>query len=159
MNPRIYAKALGAACLVVAGCTSPPTQTVQCTPPTGARPAGPGPALVNQEYGTVATPIPTNAVLFTHEALARGVSVQALFAARTETGTVQVSARLVSCLDQALVLRARTSFMQKSTAPAEAPSAWQNVYLPARATAVYMERSLGAEEVALYLVELAPISP
>lgn len=157
-----WAATVGPAALaLLAGCSAPAPvqQTVQCSAAAAARPAGPGPALVSQEYGTTATPIPTNAVLFTDEALAQAVSVQALFAARTEAGTVQVSARLVSCLDRPLLLRARTAFLHKSTAPAEAPSAWQPVHLPPRATTLYAESSLGRDEVALYLIELAPATP
>lgn len=136
-----------------------PKQTVQCQPAPTAAVADTGTALVSQAYGTVASPIPTNAVLFTHEGLAQMVSVQALFAERASTGNVQVQVRLISCSDRPLVLRARTSFLQASTAPAEAPSAWQYVHLPARATALYQERSIAGEAVARYLVELAPESP
>jgi hypothetical protein len=164
---RVTPVVLGLGSLLLAGCqgglprvgAQATLQTVQCQAPTGPRPAGDGPALVSQEYGTSSTPIPTNAVQFTHEGLARSVSVQALFAGRSDTGTVQVSARLVNCLDKPLVLRARTSFMQRSTAPAEPTSAWQNVFLSPRATAVYQEKSLSGDAVALYLIELAPASP
>jgi len=134
----------------------PVAQTVQCMPPAAARPADAGPALVQQEYGSTHTPIPVNAVLFTHEGLAAHVAVQALYAGRTEAGTVHVTARLVNCADQPIVLRARTSFLQQSTAPAEPVSAWQNVFLPPRATALYQERSLARETVASYLIEIAP---
>jgi hypothetical protein len=137
----------------------PPPQTVQCTVTRTARPADASPALVQQEYGASHTPIPVNAVSFTHEGLAAHVGVQALFAGRTDTGTVQVSARLVNCTDQAIVLRARTSFLLRSTAPAEPASAWQPVFLPARATTVYQERSLSMDGVASYLIEIAPEAP
>jgi hypothetical protein len=138
----------------------PVAQTVQCQPPAapgaGARAADTGPALVQQAYGTAHTPIPVNAVLFTHEGLAAHVAVQALYAGRTEGGTVHVTARLVNCADQPIVLRARTSFLQPSTAPAEPASAWQNVFLPPRATALYQERSMARDTVASYLIEIAP---
>jgi hypothetical protein len=151
----------------LAGCTAtlpqapawlagPVAQTVQCQPARAPQPAPQGPALVQQAYGTAHTPIPANAVLFTHEGLAAHVAVQGLFAGRTEAGTVEVSARLVNCTDQPVALRARTSFLAASTAPAEPASAWQPVFLAPRATAVYQERSLGRERVASYLIEIAP---
>lgn len=143
---------------VLAACSSAPPadQTVSCRVPTGGVAAPAGPALVTQGYGTTASPIPLNAVLFTDNALASSVAVQSLSSGRTEGGTVQVNVRLINCSDRLLVLRARTSFMAKSGAPTEAASAWQMVPLPAKATAVYAEKSLGREGVEAYLVEMAP---
>lgn len=142
---------------LLAACASAPApvdQAVQCTPPDAARPAPAGPALVSQQYGTAITPIPLNAVLFNDDATARQVAVQALYSARTEGGTVEVSARLVSCLDRPTVVRARTTFMSKSTAPVEPASAWHPVAIGPRATATYVERSIARDEVGAFLVEI-----
>lgn len=145
---------------LLAACASAPPpveQVVQCTPPDAARPAPAGPALVNQDYGTAITPIPLNAVLFNDDGIARSVSVQALYSSRTAGGTVEVSARLVSCLDRPAMVRLRTTFMSKNAAPVEPPSAWHPVALSPRATALYAERSIARDEVGAFLVEIAPL--
>lgn len=161
INPLHAGAVLAAACAtLLAGCGSQPPvvdQTLQCRPPAANRPAPAGPALVTQGYGTTADPIPLNAVLFTDNGLAQRVAVQSLASARTEGETVQVTVRLLNCADQPLMLRARTSFMLASGAAAELPSAWQLVALPAKATGLYSERSLARDQVAAYLVELAPL--
>lgn len=160
---RRWATALSGAALaaLLAACASKsapePRQTVSCTPPSTARPAPQGPALVAQDYGTAISPIPLNAVLFTQEALAKSTAVQAIFSSRTDAGTVRVSARFVSCVDKPTVVRARTSFLTKTTAPAEPPSAWQHIALIPNATALYSEISIAQDEVGMFLIEVAPL--
>lgn len=112
-----------------------------------------GPALVGQRYGMAMTPMPLNSVQFSGQDVARAMAVQNLYAARTPTGTVQVSARFVSCLDQPASVRVRTSFMRADTAPAEAPTPWRLVFLEPRATALYSELSVSTDATA-YLIEV-----
>lgn len=162
MGRWLATASVGAAVLVLLGAcaskgASEPRQTVSCTAPTTARPAPSGPALVTQDYGTAISPIPLNAVLFTNEGLAKRTAVQGIYSSRTESGTVRVSVRFVSCADQPLMVRARTSFLTKSMAPAEAPTAWQNVALTPNATALYSEISVAQDEVGMFLIEVAPL--
>lgn len=148
------AAALSFAAVLAACSSAPPSLTVTCAAP--APPGEGGPALVGLNYGPAMTPIPLNAVLYTQESVTREVAVQGLYSTRTAGGTVEVSARFVNCTDRPTVIRARTSFMAKNTAPLEAASAWQPVALPPRATALYVERSLSREGVEHFLLEVAP---
>lgn len=127
---------------VVADCHLPSTQE------------RPGPALVGQRYGMAMTPIPLDSVQFGGPETARAMAVQNLYATRTPTGTVQVSARFVSCLDQPASVRVRTSFVRADTSPAEAPTPWRLVFLEPRATALYSELSASTDASA-YLIEVA----
>ena len=113
----------------------------------------PGPALVGQGYGMTMTPLPLNSVQFSSKGLSRTMAVQSLYAARTPTNTVEVSARFLSCADKPATVMVRTSFMRASTAPAEAPSAWKTVYLQPRAIAMYSELSVSTD-TAIYLIEV-----
>ena len=152
---RVAAIACAVATLALAGCgTLPgaPPVVAQCTEPeVGNRP---GPALVGQAYGMAMTPLPLNSVQFGALDIARSVAIQSLYASRTPTGTVQVAARLLSCADSPIVVRMRTSFQQASTAPSEPASAWHDVFLAPRATAVYTEMSTSVD-AATYLVEIS----
>jgi hypothetical protein len=149
--------AIGLFAAVLQACSSKPAMTVQCELPKQARPAPEGMALVSQEYGVTISPIPLNAVLFTDKKVSENVAVQALFSERTDGDTVRVTARLVSCYDEPKMVRARVSFMRKNTAPAESPTAWQNVALTPRATGLYTETSISSKDVASYLIEIAPV--
>ncbi|HYF42069.1 MAG TPA: hypothetical protein VEA35_06425 [Ramlibacter sp.] len=144
------------AATALAGCmaTVPgaPPVVVECQMPTQSVRAGP--ALVGETYGMKMTPLPVNSVQFGSQATAQAMAVQSLFAERSQTDTVQVTARFVSCLDRPSSVRVRTSFLRASTAPAEAPTAWKTVYLEPRATAVYSELST-VQDVASYLIEVA----
>jgi hypothetical protein len=141
--------------LVTAGCAvNVPDAVVECSVPR-SRPAPKGPALVGHEYGMKMSPIPLDAVQFTEQRIANTVAVQALYASRTPTETVQVTARFVNCTEQPIAVRARTSFLRASQAPSEPISAWQTVYLSPKATGIYTESSIGRGEVMNYLVELA----
>jgi len=122
-----------------------------------ARRAAPvaGPALVANVPKSM-TPIDLNAVQFTDKPLTRQVLVEGLFARRTETDTVEVTARFVNCTDKPLQVQARSSFMDVSQAPTEPVSAWTQVFIPPKGTGTYRERSMSRDEVQYYLIELAP---
>ncbi|MFT3667976.1 MAG: hypothetical protein QM795_05185 [Pseudoxanthomonas sp.] len=122
-----------------------------------ARRAAPvaGPALVANVPKSM-TPIDLNAVQFTDKPLTRQVLVEGLFARRTETDTVEVTARFVNCTDKPLQVQARSSFMDMSQAPTEPVSAWTQVFIPPKGTGTYRERSMSRDEVQYYLIELAP---
>lgn len=150
---------LAAVAGLAAGCaTDVPDAVVECSVPKG-RLTAKGPALVGHEYGMKMTPIPLDAVQFTEQRIANSVAVQALYASRTPTETVEVIARFVNCTEQPIALRARTSFLRSSQAPSEPISAWQTVHLHPKATAIYTEKSIGRTEVTNYLIELAGDQP
>jgi hypothetical protein len=148
---RWAASALAA---VLSACSQIPVGTpgvVECSAPVHSERTGS--ALVGQPYGMAMSPIPLNAVQFGNAVLSRSVVVQSLHAARTPTDTVRIYARFVSCLDEPLAIRMRTSFLRSDTAPAEPSSAWKYVFLPARTTAVYEESSV-SRDVVSYLIEV-----
>ena len=128
-----------------------PPVVAQCETPIGGE--RPGPALVGQAYGMAMTPLPLNSVQFGSDAASRSMAVQNLYAARTATSTVEVSARFLSCLDKPTTVLVRTSFLRENSAQAEPPSAWKAVYLEPRATAVYSEMSTSID-AAHYLIEV-----
>jgi len=100
------------------------------------------------------TPIDLDAVQFVDPALTRDILVAGLYARRTETDTVEVTARLVNCTGRPLQVQARSSFMDEAQAPTEPTSAWSRVFVPAYGTGIYRERSIGRDEVSYYLIEL-----
>src|SRR6185295_16626386 len=108
-----------------------PPLVVQCVPPNpGARP---GTALVGQQYGMQHSPLPVNSVQFDSQVTASQIAVQGLYASRSPTDTVEVAARLVSCIDAPQMVRARTHFLRDNQSPAEPTSIWREVQVPARA--------------------------
>jgi hypothetical protein len=117
-----------------------------------AAPAG-GPALV-ANVSRAMTPIDLNAVLMTDKPVWKSVVVEGLFARRTETETLEVTARLVNCSKNPIVIQARASFMDEGQAPTEAPSVWKTIFISPLATGVYQERSIGTTRVGAYLIEL-----
>lgn len=153
MRARMFflmaAASLLGACAPAAATRKP---VVECDFPTQGAPTGP--ALVSRVYGEM-SPIPLDAVQFTDRDLAEQVVVQTLRSERTATNTLRVSARLVNCLDRALAVNARTSFLGADDAPAEPDSSWQTVVLQPRSSAVYRQASL-APDVQAFLVELRP---
>jgi hypothetical protein len=136
----------------LAGCAQVPPVVVECQAATGA--GRPGPALVGQAYGTQHSPLPLNSVQFDAQATASRLAVQDIFADRTGTDTVEVTARFVSCADAPSSVRVRTSFMRVNHAPAEPTSAWKVVHLAPRAISHYTELST-SRDVASYLIEIA----
>nr|WP_314444503.1 hypothetical protein [uncultured Sphingomonas sp.] len=147
------------AAVLVAGHAGPASaaenRVVRCnTAKAGKAPPYAGAALVANIPKSM-TPIDVNAVQFTDRAMTRQVIVEGLFARRTPTNTVEVSARLVNCTDRPLQLLARSSFMDAVQYPVEAASAWTRVIIPARGTGLYREQSISQDEVGYYLIELA----
>lgn len=139
--------------MVLTGCATSPTNVVECGSTIKA-PPGTGPAILGKEYGVQMSPIPADSVLFATKGLAKHVAIQGLFASRTETDTVQVTARFVNCSDQVVKLGVRVHFMDSKQRPTEKPTVWQAVFIQPRSMGVYTESSLGAENVGSYLVEL-----
>lgn len=129
-------------------------RVLKCKPSVArAAPAYPGPALVANIPRSM-TPISLNAVQMTDRKLRRVMLVEGLFAMRTPANTLEVTARFVNCTKNDMVIQARSSFMDKNQIPTEPMSVWRNVVIPAYGTGVYQERSIGAEAVEAYLVEL-----
>ncbi|MFL6604457.1 MAG: hypothetical protein ACJ8R9_24415 [Steroidobacteraceae bacterium] len=136
------------------GCsTQHPPLVVKCGKVGGGHAVGA--ALVGQEYSLQATPIPLDSVQFSSWDTTRLLSVQRLYAARTPTNTVEVTARFVSCSDTPFNVRVRTSFVDANQAPTEPVSAWKTVYLQPRLTAVYSEYST-SRSATRYLIEVTP---
>ena len=149
-----FAVALATLLMISAwGCVGQPPLVTECSQ--SMKGDRTGPALVGVEYGRRATPIPLNSVQFSEWPSARAVAVQRLYAARTPTSTVQVTARFVSCLDDPTTLLVRTSFLDESQAPSEPTSAWKSILLEPRLTTVYSETSTSTD-VANYLIEIMP---
>jgi len=162
MKNWLASLALPALTLLLQACGSTPepvvaTQVVGCSQPKGPLAAPEGPALVSQNYGPNMTPVPLNSVMFSHQQLAERVVVQGLFTERAEGGGVRVTARFVNCTDAPEMLRARISFLTKTTAPAEAPSGWKPVPLGPRGLGLYSEVSISTDSVNSYVIELAPM--
>jgi hypothetical protein len=151
--PSLALAAVVASLASLAGCASPEKTpiVVQCTTPVA--PDRAGPALVGQAYGMAMTALPLNSVQFSAGDVARSLAVQNLYASRTLTNTVEISARFVSCLDSPSTILVRTSFLRANSAPAEPASAWKSVYLQPRGTAVYSESSVSLD-AASYLIEV-----
>ena len=129
---------------VICGCSAAPPKswpTVECKAPAAGAPIS-GPALVGKEFGMQISPIPLNAVLYTDSGIARQSAVQHISSHETETGTVAVLTRFMNCSDEYQHLRVRTSFLDQRQVPVEKPTAWQSVYVQARATGVYRESSI-----------------
>jgi hypothetical protein len=118
-----------------------------------ADPGQGGPALVANVPRSM-TPITLNAVQMTDKTLRRKMVVEGLFAMRTEGENIEVVARFVNCTNKDIVVQARSSFMDKSQLPTEKSSIWENVYVPARGTGTYQERSIGGAKVEAFLVEI-----
>lgn len=153
---RLALLLLGAAVMTHTGAASAAeNRVVQCKTKKAAKAAGyAGPALVANIPKSM-TPIDLNAVQFVDRGLTRSVLVEGLFARRTETDTVEVTARFVNCTGSPLQVQARSSFMDAAQVPTEGTSAWSRVFLPPYATGVYRERSISRADVNYYLIELS----
>lgn len=114
---------------------------------------GGGPALV-ANIPKAMTPIDLNAVLMTDKAVRKAVIVEGLFARRTETDTLEVTARFVNCTKEPISVQVRSNFMDQSQVPTEPSSVWKTVYISPRSIGTYQERSIATGNVAAYLVEL-----
>jgi hypothetical protein len=151
MQPKVLV-VLAVLLTPILGCAARQPLVVECTSSIKDNHRA-GPALVGQEYGVQSTPIPLNSVQFADWGVAKELAVQHLFASRTPTNTVQLTARFISCSDEAVSLKVRVSFLDANQLPTEPTSAWQTVFLQPRLTAVYAERS-AAKNVSSYLVEV-----
>lgn len=141
----------------LAGCASGPASpplVVECTTPPWPGGVRAGAALVGQHYGLQHSPLPLNSLQFNSQITASQIAIQGMYAARTPTDTVEVTLRMVSCIDAPQMVRLRTSFLRDNQAPAEGVSAWREVWVPARATANYAEMST-SRDAASYLIEIA----
>ncbi|KRB86620.1 hypothetical protein ASE00_08010 [Sphingomonas sp. Root710] len=117
-----------------------------------------GPALVANVPSSM-TPIDLNAVQMTDKKLANRVVVEAMFARRTETNSVEVITRFVNCTKKVVELDARSSFMDADQVPTEDSTFWKKVILQPKATGVYRGLSIGRDEVKYYLVEVRTSQP
>lgn len=114
-----------------------------------------GPALVADAYDSV-TDVPLDAVTVLDGALHRAVVTQSLYSERNEAGTTTVTARFANCTDEPIQMRARTSFLRSSGAPAESASAWKTVFIDPRAMNVYQEHSMSNAGVENFIIEISP---
>jgi hypothetical protein len=137
---------------LLGGCAGTPL-VVECGK-SAERSALSGPALMGQSYGPQMSAIPLNAVQYTDALLTKRVAVQTMFGDGTGMDTVSVGARFVNCSDQPVALGVRTSFLDTKQRPTEAPSAWQTVFVPPKASANYSEVSIGRSTVAHYVIEI-----
>lgn len=117
-----------------------------------------GPALV-ANVASAMTPIDLNAVQMTDKKLAKRVVVEAIFARRTETNSVEVITRFVNCTKKPVEIDARSSFMDGDQVPTEDSTLWKKLIIPAKATGVYRGLSIGRDEVKYYLVEVRTTQP
>jgi hypothetical protein len=149
---RLGGMALAAMMAVCAmGCVATRKPVVECKFPRQVAPPS-GSALVAEEYGVI-SPIPLDAVQYTDQSLSKQIAVQSLQAHRTQTNTVQVTARLINCTDSPKVVGVRSNFMDRSEFALEPASVWQNLVLQPRSMGIYQESSLSAA-VQHYVVEL-----
>ena len=150
-----FVAGLAAATIVLGGCQQevlrPANLACDFTSYLNAPPAGP--VLLEPLPGTL-TPVPLNTVRITDPRIGNKVLVQAVEARRTETGTVEVMARLVNCTDFPLNVQGRTMFLDASNMDAEPPSGWRRVFLSPRALGQYAEKSTDVTRVANFTVEL-----
>ncbi len=123
-----------------------------------AAPSEGGPALVANVASSM-TPIDLNAVQMTDKKLARRVVVEAMFARRTETNSLEVITRFVNCTKKVVELDARSSFMDADQVPTEDSTFWKKVILQPKATGVYRGLSIGRDQVKYYLVEIRTSQP
>jgi len=123
-----------------------------------AAPSAGGPALVANVPSSM-TPIDLNAVQMTDKKIAKQIVVEAMFARRTETNSVEVITRFVNCTKKTVELDARSSFMDEQQVPTEDSTYWKKVILAPKATGVYRGLSIGREDVKYYLVEVRSSQP
>ena len=155
MKKKIALAAGIVASIVLSGCATPVAERVVVCKSSDRTATRTGPALIGKDYGMEMSPIPLDSVQFTDAGLWERVAVQFLSASRTSTNGVEVTARFINCGDATLQILVRTSFMDERQAPTETTSAWQKVFIPPRATAIYTEKSLPNPRISHYLVEIA----
>lgn len=114
-----------------------------------------GPALVADAYDSVSD-VPLDAVTVLDGRLHRSVVTQSLYSERNAAGITTVIARFANCTDRQIQMRARTSFLRSSGAPAESASAWRTVFIDPRAMSVYREHSMSNSGVEHFVIEIGP---
>ena len=112
-----------------------------------------GPALAGPLANTL-SPVPINSARVTDQRIANKVLVQSVAARRTETGTVEVQARLVNCTDFPLQIQGRTMFLDANFMDTEPPSAWRRVFLSPRSLGQYSELSTGFRNISNFTIEI-----
>lgn len=115
-----------------------------------ARPAN---AVIAPVVKGAFSPIPLESVQIIDKKLSRAIVAQSVEAQRTETDTVEVVARIVNCGKDPLQLQLRTTFLSAGQAPTEPTSSWQRIFVAAKSTGVYTEKSI-SRDVAHYLIEV-----
>lgn len=98
--------------------------------------------------------MPLNSVSITDFTVINKLYVRQVTAQRTPTGTVKVISQVINCTDYPLNVEARTQFYDQGQAPSEPVSAWKRLNLAPRTLNTYSESSIGAKNVAYYMVEL-----
>jgi hypothetical protein len=136
------------------GCATPvqrpPNLACDFTPYLTAERSG---AVVGPLQNTL-TPVPLNTVRIIDPRIANKILPQSVDARRTPTGTVEVRARLVNCTDFPQQIQARTLFLDSAKFDVEPPSVWRRVIIPPRSFGQYAEKSMSAERVANFTIEM-----
>jgi hypothetical protein len=99
-------------------------------------------------------PIALSTVSITDTALLRRIVVQDVKAMRSETGQLNVYARIVNCTDYPIILEARTQYLDAQQVIAEPVTGWKRLYLPARTLGNYQEASIKQPMPDTFLIEL-----
>lgn len=135
--------------------TAPPVTFPSCdftNAPYGSSPRGYG-VLVPAIKGTL-HPIALSTVSITDTALLRRIVVQDVKAMRSESGQLNVYARIVNCTDYPIILEARTQYLDAQQVIAEPVTGWKRIYLPARTLGNYQEASIRQPMPDTFLIEL-----
>jgi len=82
------------------------------------------------------------------------IAVEATNSRRTPTDTLEVWAVLRNRTDQPIQLEGRTHFFDADKTPAEGPTAWKHVFLPAQSVATYRELSTQVRGIGHYYIEI-----
>lgn len=101
--------------------------------------------------------VPLNTVNFLDKDLEQKLAVQSTNARRTASDTIEVWAVLRNKGDKTLQVEGRTQFFDRQQSPAEPPSAWQRLFIPAGALATYREFSTKVTEIGYYYVEIKEV--
>ncbi len=120
--------------------------------PYGSAPRGYGvlvPAIARTLH-----PISLSTVSITDTALLRRIVVQDVKAMRSESGQLNVYARIVNCTDYPIILQARTQYLDGNQIISEPVTGWKRMHLPARTLGNYQESSILQPMPDSFLIEL-----
>lgn len=129
-----------------------PQGQLKCDFSKANRPRPADAAIASVQRGAF-SPIPLESVQIIDKKLSRKIVAQGVEARRTETDTVEVVARVVNCGKEPLDLQLRTTFLTAGQSPTEPTSSWQRIFVAAKSTGVYTEKSI-SRDVAHYLIEV-----